>query len=179
MPWPANDMDHRATLETTSALKGKVAERGGGKPEDARLSAVYERMMSELNAHAVQAAHARELRASGRRLTQTDELLADSFTMTDFEPPRGVMFRKLVEYAKRYTGGTSDRIAEQQVIEMVMLSWGDIEALVAKSEKDPGRVGLNDADEIAYKRPAESDDEDVEEIIASWRQRGADHWHAA
>jgi hypothetical protein len=137
-------------LEAGSPLKGKITTRG---EKNADWS---DKIMSELNAHATQAALTRSMLAAGAIVPGPDQLLAQGFEEDQFRDERGVMFQKLVLYFKQYAvplnrkqdkddpdmkNRTDDALRKDKVYEFVFLNWGEIQNIVKKSKESPHLIG--------------------------------------
>ncbi len=137
-------------LENGSPLKDKITTRSG------TLADWVPKIMSELNAHATQAALTRSMIAVGKLVPQTDQLLAESFEEAQFRDERGAMFQKLILYFTQYgaplnrkqdkndpemKNRSDDELRKNKVSDFVFLNWGEIRDIVKKSKESPHIIG--------------------------------------
>ncbi|AFZ27245.1 hypothetical protein Cylst_5210 [Cylindrospermum stagnale PCC 7417] len=114
-----------------------------GSPQEGRVRGSgpwYDKIMSELQAHAVQAQAGKEIMKEGVKISQNDEILASGFNEEGFNQG-GVMYNKLLLYFKMYgvdldvgmgTGVTEEEKNQAQVSQFIFLNWDVINALIEK-----------------------------------------------
>jgi hypothetical protein len=131
-------------IAMTHEMQHAIDDLKKGSPQQGRLRRDgdwYDKIMSELNAHAVQAIAGNEIIASGEKISQNDEMLSKGFNKKEFEAG-GTMFNKLKSYFSLYKASASTGLNEkdpekaraEQVTQFLFLNWGEVERLIAQVE---------------------------------------------
>ncbi|QLE52201.1 DUF4157 domain-containing protein [Nostoc sp. C057] len=126
-----HEMQHALDdLKKGSPQEGKLRGKGGDEEW-------YDKIMSELNAHAVQAMIGKEMIDSGETISQNNEILTKGFNEEGFKVG-GTMFEKLVLYFSQYYSTMQTGLNEkdpnktrtEQVSQFLFLNWGEVKDLI-------------------------------------------------